>query len=172
MAKPLKTIFSGISSSVRKIFLISLAAACCFGMARCISFNINVLVSPENVISEVAICEGIDDSGELLKPLEITSEFDSGAENIICFIGLVNVTQQIRLKWKWYMSEHELYRESPEVTVNEDEEYLEHITAYDKITYDSIKDMPGEWLVVVLMNNELIARRFFLVKSPIDKINR
>lgn len=156
---------------MRKIFIISLAAACCFSVGRCISFNSNVLVSPENVINEVAICERIDDSGELLKPLEITSEFDSGAENIICFIGLVNVTQQIRLKWKWYMSEYELYRESPEVTVNEDEEYLEHITAYDKITYDSIKDRPGEWLVVVLMNNELIARRFFLVKSPIDKFN-
>jgi len=157
---------------MRKIFLISLAAVCCFGVGSCISFNINVLVSPENVISEIAICEGIDDSGELLKPLEITSEFDSSAENIICFIGLVNVTQQIRLKWKWYMSEHELYRESPEVTVNEDEEYLEHITAYDKITYDSIKEMPGEWLVVVMMNNELIARRFFFVRSPIDKNNR
>ena len=167
MAKPIKTVFSGISSSVKKIFLVSLAAACCFGVDRCISFNINVLVSPENVISEVTICEGIDGSGELLKPLEISSEFDSNAENIICFIGLVNVTQQIRLKWKWYMSEYELYRESPEVTVNEDEEYLEHITAYDKITYDSIKDMPGEWLVVVLMNNELVARRFFLVKPPI-----
>ena len=48
--------------------------------------------------------------------------------------------QRVRLKWKWYAPDNTLYKESDEVVVNEDEVYLEAVTAYDMISPDSPAD--------------------------------
>jgi hypothetical protein len=120
---------------------------------------------PENINAEITICQKIDASGELLRPLEITSEFGLEAENIFCFIKLMNVQKEIKLKWKWYSPNNELFKESKEAVVNQNENFLEIVTAYDKIPLHFEDKTIGEWVVIILLNENFFARKSFIIKG-------
>lgn len=150
---------------MRKSFIFQIMIFLILALGNCISLKINPLPLPENMIEEIALCRKIDDSGELLKPLEITTDFRQDIEYVICFVSLRDVSQEIRLKWKWYSPDQELFKESKEVTVNKNVKFLEYVTAYDRITPGEEPKALGRWVVVVFMNDELIASKAFKVNS-------
>lgn len=141
-----------------------MAIACLLILSGCITFKINSLSSPEEVVFEMELCSKIEDAGELLEPLEIASEFPQDGRNIYCFISLMEVSREVRMKWKWYSPDKSLYRESEEVIVNSEGVYLEEITAYDKITPDIEKKWQGRWRVAVLIDGQFKVGKSFWIK--------
>jgi hypothetical protein len=132
----------------------------------CISFKINPLYPPEAQIEYINICKSIDDKGDLLEPLDITSEFTLEDENVICIIRLKEIATKIDLRWKWYSPNKNMVRDTENVTVNQDEKYLEVVTAYDMLKLDPEENTEEQWTVVVFINNKFVGRKTFQVRGP------
>ena len=131
--------------------------------SSCISFKVEPLPDPSLIVKEATLCREIDESRELLEPGEAFTDFRAGKDPVICFLHMKDVAQRVRLKWKWYAPDNTLYKESDEVVVNEDEVYLEAVTAYDMISPDSPAEEQGSWSVAVLANDVLLVRFTFRV---------
>lgn len=130
-------------------------------MGSCVSFKIQPPPDPKNQVDTIVLCKRVEQREGLLLPGESIVEFKPGYGPIHCFIRLKNVSKTIRLKWKWYVPEGRLYRETKEVTVNRDSIYLEAVTAYDQIEPKPEELDEGRWTVVVMLNGKLIGRRTF-----------
>ena len=130
-------------------------------MSSCVSFKIQPPPDPENQVETLVLCKGIEQREDLIFPGESLVEFKPGDGSIHCYVRLKNVSQTIRLMWKWYAPDGHLHRETKEVTVNRDAIYLETVTAYDQIELKQEEYEEGRWAVAVLMNGRLIGRRTF-----------
>lgn len=153
----------------KKVYSLFLSVVCILG-AACISFKIKPLFPPDNRVENFCLCAEIDDSGELLIPLDVKLEFSAENEDIICFIELKDIEKKIKLKWNWYSPDKKLYKETEEITVNEQEKYLEAVTAYDKIRPEHSEISNGRWAVVVFLDDVLAGRKIFQVKKPGGKL--
>ena len=151
---------------MKKIALFVLCAGILFVCGGCITFRIIPPYPVEGYIESVSLCKGIDEREELLIPLDIRAEFSSNDDNIFCFLALKNIDRKIQLQWKWYAPDKVLFRDSENVVINEEESQLETLFAYDELLLNlREKDsVVGLWTVVVLLDNQLIARRIFEIK--------
>jgi len=139
--------------------------------AGCISFRIIPSFPLEGYVESMVLCSEVDESGELLVPMEIKSEYTSGDGSVFCFIELKNVSRRIQMRWKWYAPDKTLSRDSENVIVNREEQYLEELTAYDELLFNvqEQEKLLGLWTVVILINDKLIARREFSVQETEKK---
>jgi hypothetical protein len=137
----------------------------CIWTAACLSFKIVPSPAPEDIAFEIMTCKKVDARGELYRPLEITSEFGAADEEIICFVRLKNIPKAIRLKWKWYGPDHKLFKETKDVVINAEEDILETISAFDRISIPEQEKSEGQWIVAVFMDRELIARTGFSIRK-------
>ncbi|MFC2161657.1 hypothetical protein ACFLRX_08410 [Acidobacteriota bacterium] len=137
----------------------------------CISFNIIPSFPLEGYIETMVLCSDVDESGELLVPKEIKNEYTFGEKSVFCFIEIKNVSQRIQMRWKWYAPDKTLLRDSENVIVNREEQYLEELTAYDELLFDvqEQEKLIGLWTVVILIDDKLIARREFSVQETEKK---
>jgi len=127
----------------------------------CVSFKIQPPPDPENQIETLVLCKRVEQREGLIYPGESLVDFKPADGPIHCYVRLKNVSQTIRLKWKWYSPDGHLYRETKEVTVNRDSVYLQAVTAYDQIELEQEGFYEGQWAVVVMVNGQLIGRRTF-----------
>jgi hypothetical protein len=130
----------------------------------CLSFKVVPSPAPEDIAFEIMTCKKIDPSGELYRPVETTSQFRAADKEVICFVRLRNIRKAVRLKWKWYGPDQRLFRESKEVLINANEDILETISAFDRLTIPAKDKSEGQWIVTVFMDRELIARTAFSVR--------
>lgn len=150
----------------RKILLV----LCVWMVLRCVGCITFRIIPPyplEVYIESVSLCKGINETeGELLAPLDIREEFSTNEDNIICFVVVKNISRKIQLRWKWYAPNKSLSRDSENIVINKEENQLETLTAYDELMLNlREKDkIVGQWTVVILLDNQLITRRFFEVK--------
>lgn len=164
MAKPFKTISSGAHSQVRKEILILIFASSCIFLGSCITFKIKPLPPPEDQVEYVLLCKEVDESGDLISPIAIQSEYTSQDSHIICLIRIKNVSKEIHLMWKWYAPEKKMAKDTGNVVINHEEKYLELVTAYDIFEFNPKENIEGQWRVVVFLNNKLIGRKAFQIK--------
>jgi len=136
--------------------------------AGCISFKVKPPLSPENQVESIQLCKEISEKGNLLKPLKVESEFNLGTDKVICLIRLKDVEKKILLQWKWYSPEKKLLRDTGDIAVNEDEKYLEVVTAYDRFKLNTKDSKEGQWMVVFFINHKLAGRKNFTVKKPAE----
>lgn len=127
----------------------------------CLSFKVNTVFPSEIQVECIHLCKKIDDSGDLLEPLDIRSEFTPADEQIICFIKLKDITSRIRLRWKWYAADGKMARDTGDVVVNQRRKYLEAVTAYDMLKLDLENSIEGQWNVAFFINDRLIGRKTF-----------
>lgn len=133
--------------------------------AGCISFKIEPLPEPEQLVETLVLCKRVIPDGELLAPADITTDFVMDDPVVLCFVALKNVGQAMTLKWKWYAPDGTLFKETVDVPVNESEAYLEAVTAYDRLDTQQEESFGGRWMVVILVNGELAGRRTFIVRK-------
>lgn len=140
-----------------------------FGLCSvgCISFRIIPPYPLEGYVETMVLCSTIDDSGELLVPMEIKGEYGSGEESVFCFIELKNISRRIQMRWKWYGPDKTLSRDSENVVINQEEQYLETLTAYDELLLEiwEEEELIGRWTVVILIDDKLVARREFTIQD-------
>jgi hypothetical protein len=132
--------------------------------AGCISFKIEPRPEPEQLVETLVLCKRVIPDGELLAPVDITTDFVMDDPEVLCFVALKNVGQAMSLKWKWYAPDGMLFKETIDVPVNENEAYLEAVTAYDRLDMQQEESFEGGWVVVVLINGELAGRRTFIIR--------
>lgn len=151
---------------MRNLLLKWIVIFCYFYISlSCISFKVPVLPEPENQVEKIVLCEGIKREDNLLIPVDIKPEFDKDSEGVICFIQMRFTSYEIELRWKWYSPNGQLQRDTGGIVVNPESEYLDYITAYDRLRFES-PPAYGDWIVAVFINDNLIgSRRFKLVKT-------
>jgi hypothetical protein len=140
---------------------------CALGLlvaSGCVTFRIEPRPEPEQLIVTFVLCERVLPEGELLAPADITTEFTLEDQDVLCFVELKNVGRPMALKWKWYFPDGTLFKETISVPVNENEAYLEAVTAYDRLNIQSEESFKGHWVVVILVNGELAGRRTFNIR--------
>lgn len=148
---------------MKKCVSISIIVMVCISLGSCISFKIKPQLPGDNQVEYIHLCKGIDDSGDLLKPLDIQSEFTSQDSHINCFIRLKNVSSKIYLRWRWYSPDKKMVRDTGDVIVNQDEKYLRAVTAYDKVKLNPEEKIGGQWTVSIFINNKFIGKKEFQV---------
>lgn len=131
----------------------------------CISLKRDYPLPSENQLVSIHLCKKIDDSGDLLKPLDIKSEFTSKDDSVICFIRLKDIGTKIDLRWKWYSPDKKLVRDTGNIIVSQGDRYLAAATAYDRLQLDAENTAEGQWTVVIFMNDKFIAKKPFQI-SP------
>ncbi len=161
MAEPFQTIFGGAYSAMNRIkgFL----GICIFivSLLGCISFKIDPLPDPARVVKQVTLSKSVDESLELLMPGQEASEFKAGSDTVYCLVHLEEVAQNFSLRWKWYTPANMLFKESQEAVINQEETYLEAVTAYDRIAPESRTEFYGQWSVAIFVDEVLLTRLFF-----------
>jgi hypothetical protein len=135
-----------------------------FAVGGCISFKIEPRPEPEQLVETLALCKRVLPDGELLAPADITTDFVIENPDVLCFVKLKNVGRIMTLRWKWYAPDGTLFKETADVPVNENELYLEAVTAYDRLDIQQEESFEGRWVVVILVNGELAGRRTFIIR--------
>ncbi len=144
------------------IIVILLMLSSFFG--SCITFRPKHIFPLDNQVEFIHLCKGMEDSGDLLKPVDIQSDFTSKDDHINCFIKLKDVSMKIRLRWKWYSPDKKMFRDTGDIIVNQNEEYLGVVTAYDMLQLNPGSKNEGQWTVVVFMDDKFIGRKTFQVR--------
>lgn len=138
-----------------------------FYCAGCISFRIQPPYPEEAYIESISFCLGIQETeDELLAPVDIKEEFSMDDDNIVCFVAVKNIGRKIQLRWKWYAPNKDLSRDSENIVINSSASPLETLFAYDEIQL-SLREkdaLVGVWTVVVLLDNQVLARKVFEVR--------
>jgi hypothetical protein len=148
---------------MKKNAIVIFCLAVILSAGECVSFKIEPLPEPEQLIKTFVLCKGVRPEGELLAPSDIATDFVLDDPGVFCFVELKNVGRAMTLQWKWYGPDGTLFKETVEVPVNANEAYLESVTAYDKLDIPQEESFAGLWVVVILVNGELSGRRTFHV---------
>jgi hypothetical protein len=150
---------------MKRYFLILIPVLILSLLWSCISIRTKHPLASENTVEDIYLCKKIDESGELLEPLEIQSEFTSEDNCVICFIGLKNIYEKIALRWKWYSPEAKMVRDTGNIIVNQDRKFLEAVTAYDKFKIIHEDNIEGQWIVAIFIDDKFIGRETFQIKK-------
>jgi len=143
----------------------AMGTAACLLLVGCVSFRVAPSPAPEDLAAEICTCKKIDETGELYQPVDITSQFTQDDKDVICFVRMKNIRKAARLRWKWYAPDLSLFKETKDMIINAEEDILETISAFDRITIPAEDKSDGQWVVAVFMDRELIARKAFSVRK-------
>ena len=164
MAKLVQTVFCGIDAEMIKKAVVIFSVVSFLAGGGCVSFKIEPRPEPEQLVETLVLCKRVLPDGELLAPADITTDFVMDDPAVLCFVELKNVGRAMTLKWKWYAPDGSLFKETADVSVNENKSYLEAVTAYDGLDMQQEESFEGHWVVVILVNGELAGRRTFIVR--------
>ena len=130
----------------------------------CISFKIQPLPEPEQLLENFVLCKRAVPDGELLAPADITTDFVLDDLGVLGFVELKNVGETIMLQWRWYSPDGTLFKETEDVPVNTSQVYLETVTAYDRLDIPQEESSEGRWVVVIIISGRLAGRRTFDIR--------
>jgi len=151
---------------MKRYLVISILVISLIFFLNCISLKRDYLLPSENQLDSIHLCKKIDDSGDLLKPLDIQSEFTSKDDRVICFIRLIDIGTRIDLRWKWYSPDKKLVRDTGNIIVSQGDRYLAAATAYDRFQLNPENIAEGQWTVVIFMNDKFIGKKLFQISPP------
>jgi hypothetical protein len=155
---------------MKTYFVILFSATSLIFFWSCISFKTGYLLPSENQVESIQLCKKIDDSGDLLKPLDIQFEFTLKDDHVICYIRLKEIATRIDLRWKWYSPDNKLVRDTGNVIVSQGDRYLEAGTAYDMFQLNPENISEGQWTVVIFVNNKFIGKKLFQISPSSNQL--
>ncbi|MBA7613634.1 hypothetical protein ES703_20888 [subsurface metagenome] len=155
---------------MKKYLAISVLVISLIFFWSCISFKVGYLLPSENQVESIHLCKKIDDSGDLLKALDIQSEFTFKDDHVICFIRLKDIATKIDLRWKWYSPDKKLVRDTGNIIVSQGDRYLAVATAYDRFQLNPENIAEGQWTVVIFMNDKFIGKKLFQIFPSSSKL--
>jgi uncharacterized caspase-like protein len=115
------------------------------------------------------IAKGIDASGNLGVPTDVTDTVSAEDEEVYAHLKLENISGEHKVRWEWYDPDGALYYATDSTPLNvRSGNYLKRCTAWHKLTIkgDKAADMLGDWEVKVYFDNDLLdTKRFALVAA-------
>ena len=110
-------------------------------------------------------CKGIDKSQDRWAPIDVTNSFTTTDENIYLFIDIENVEGPIRITFKLFNPQGELFSEDHWDWGARSYNWIQYYEWYE------VAEMPpGEWRAEAYANNQLIATLKFTLYPPTPKI--
>jgi len=110
-------------------------------------------------------CKGIDKSQDRWAPIDVTNSFTTTDENIYLFIDIENVEGPIRITFKLFNPQGELFSEDHWDWGARSYNWIQYFEWYE------VAEMPlGEWRAEAYANNQLIATLKFTLYPPTPKI--
>ena len=147
-------------SWTKRIIKVLLLFLIIFNLSACLSLKIEVPEDPEAVVEYCLILKDInrDFSGTF----KLTDDSISSAfESVYAVVKVKSVEQRHRIQWRWYGPGNKVRRESPDVSVNSDQKYLEYFVAWDRMSRDFFKEHCGRWTVVISLDDRFLIRKEF-----------
>jgi hypothetical protein len=145
-----------------------LLSVCCVYFSGCFSFKVPPLPLPENYIESLEICKKVEMRDNLLSPIGTSTVFGP-LEDLFCYIRLRNTVRKVQIRWKWYAPDQTLARDTGNVDINADEKYLDVVTASDPLSLSSSEKKEGNWVVCIIINNNLASVRRFVIQKEAPK---
>ena len=110
-------------------------------------------------------CKGIDKSQDRWAPIDVTNSFTTTDENIYLFIDIENVEGPIRITFKLFNPQGELFSEDHWDWGARSYNWIQYFEWYE------VAEMPlGEWRAEAYANNQLITTLKFTLYPPTPKI--
>jgi hypothetical protein len=131
----------------------------------CVSFSIRPPDLPVNQLEEITLCQSVDTSEDPWQLKDISPSFFLHDGTLACFVKVRYVEDEIKLRWKWYSPQNLIAKDTGDVTVNTERQYLDEVTAFDIFRYIPERDHIGRWIVVFYIDNTLVGKRTFQIQE-------
>lgn len=145
----------------------TLAAAVGLALAGCLTITPKPAPEPESRVAGLELCAGVRRAVDLFEPVAARSVFKVGTESVYGFVRMTDISGEIRLRWKWYSPDGRRVRDSGDVAANSEGQYLEILTAFDRLDLAAPDAAPaaGTWQVVFFLDGNLAAKRSFVLEA-------
>lgn len=128
---------------------------------------------PPPKYQHMVLAKQVDESGTIGVPQEQTSEFNTEDEQVVALVTFENMSGTHKLRWDWVDPKGNLYlaTDNYPLKVNKGK-YLPKVTAWHRISLqdEPAVDAPGEWLVKIFVDDQLIDSKPFNVKVLTDPL--
>jgi hypothetical protein len=115
----------------------------------------------------MVLARDIDESGTIGVPRGVTSEFYTQDEQVVALLSFKNLHGSHKLRWQWIDSDGKVYLDTKNFPLEVDRgKYLPEVTAWHRISLkdEPAVDRPGQWMVNIFVDDELIESKPFHVK--------
>ncbi len=126
-------------------------------------------VNAYTIVNHVT-CKGVDDSGDMWKPIDPTTIFYDTDEEVNLFINFEYETTSHSMIIKWYDPEDKLFEtddghlDNPKLEGLDYHEWYVYYWSLDIKDHDAA-DLPGQWKVEVFIDDKKEFTEFFEIKS-------
>lgn len=116
----------------------------------------------------VVLAKGIDDSGVIGVPKDLTTEFDTEDKQVIAHLTFENISGNHNLRWEWVDPNGKVYLATHNYPLKVNKgKYLPKLTAWHQISLkdETAIETPGKWMVKIFVDDELIESKPFILKE-------
>jgi hypothetical protein len=155
--------------ATRLISLGVLVAMVCWGCGTTTSDT----PKPRVKFVRTTFAKGVADKDPLSVPVDPGDSFESADEKVVAHLAFANLSGDCKLRWDWYSPDGELYLSSGDfpVSITKDQ-YVREATAWHSLNIegDRAATLPGDWVVKVYYNNDLVDTRSFTLSPSVERI--
>jgi hypothetical protein len=128
------------------------------------STNTNIKAEQAFRVVETTLAKGVKDVDKKDVLLTPTTSFTTSDNAVIAHIRLANISGEHWVQWKWYAPNKNLYYATAQHQIGTAKgKYAEEATTWHKISIknDKAEQYPGEWVVEMYLDGDLIAANRF-----------
>src|SRR4030067_1857137 len=106
-------------------------------------------------------------------PIEPTLIFTTEDSEAISYVKLKNLTGEHKLRWDWIGPKGEIYSSSGDYALKTSKgRYREEVVAWHKLSIrgDSAFHFPGEWQIMVYLDDTLIIQKGFTIETDVETL--
>jgi hypothetical protein len=121
---------------------------------------------PPALLDEAVLALGVDPEQDF-RPLTPVQRVTAETPEFVAWIRLKNVSKVYTLRWLWYAPDGSLYYDSGDSIVQPTGLYHPYVSSWQRLPIANWQaaDLPGEWRVVVQLNQDELAVLRFVVES-------
>jgi hypothetical protein len=119
------------------------------------------------------LAKGVEEKSDLAVPVGPGERFTTIDEKVVAHLEFANLSGSCDLRWDWYSPDGALYLSSGDfpVTIAKDR-FVRQATVWHSLNIkgDRAAALPGEWVVKVFYNDDLVDTRSFQLDQSFERI--
>lgn len=157
------------NSRVKKIrFMVLTTALMIFFITSCSSKHPST-PKPNFNINNITLAKGLKSIGDQKIPEQPTNFFSANDDSVIAFVEYDNLVGKHTFRWEWIDPNGMLYMDTGSHKIKApSDSYIEHGSVWHQINLkgEKAEKLPGNWKVVIYMDDQLISTNAFQLSSP------